>query len=119
MAAITSPAPKAQHAQITVTGATGAATKIFDATPVQTGGTGGTGEVWDLYIENLDADAGDTLFIGFTATTDTTDGWQLDPYAAATEAYRLVLRDLPWYTKVYANCTNAETRDVRLIAIPR
>jgi hypothetical protein len=118
MAAITSPAPKPQHANITITGATGVATKIFDATPVQ-GASGGAGEMWDLYIQNLDADAGDTVFIGFTATTDTGDGFQLGIYADTNESHRIILRDLPWYTKVYANCTNGETRDLRMLAIPR
>ncbi len=113
MAAITSPAPTPIHAQVTVTGATGVATLIFDGTGVN------SLEVWDLYIENLDADAGDTLYIGFTATVDTTDGYQLDPYAAATEAFRVCLKNLPPHTSVYANCTNGESRDVRLLAIPQ
>lgn len=115
MAALSSPSPKAYHGQVTVTGATGVPTLIIDLA----GAAGAHETGWTVVITNNDADTGDDLFIGFAATDD--------PLTAGTPVYngtdnpanrRIVLEGLPPATKIYANCTNGETRDVRYLAYP-
>jgi len=100
--------------QITVTGATTTGTLIFDATI----SGDGTSCNWVVDVFNMDADTGDTLFLGFTAATAiVASGIPVGIYGETTSAhaYRMIV---PAHAKVYANCTNAETRDVRVAAYP-
>jgi hypothetical protein len=100
--------------QITVTGATAVGTLIFDGT-ISGDGTSGN---WIVDIFNMDADTGDTLFIGFTAATATVAaGVPVGIFSETTSAhaYRVIV---PAHAKIYANCTDGETRDVRLAAYP-
>jgi hypothetical protein len=99
---------------LTVTGATGVATLLFDGT-VSTGFQAiPTG--WLLEIQNLDADAGDTLYYGYDSTVDTTNAPQLDVFSAGNHYWTTIL--LVPTAKLYVNCTNGETRDVRFSASP-
>lgn len=113
MAALTSPAPKAYHGQVTVTGAA-AATQLIDLTS----GLGSAETGWNVLIWNADPDTGDDLFVGFTSTVDATDGFPVSNLADDALNRKLFLPGLPPHTKIYANCTSAETRDVRYIAYP-
>jgi len=102
--------------QITITGATSTGSLIFDATINST--FGGHSEAWILDIANVDADAGDDFYIGFSATQATVAlGFPVGVRADTTTGHAIRLF-VPAHQKVYANCTNAETRDLRMLATP-
>lgn len=114
MAAVAPGSIKPHYDAITITGntATPTATLIFDATDSEGGQFW-----WTVHIENNDSDAGDGLYIGFDSACTTTNGYYLGIFADGNEAHRISLT-VPPGTRIYANCTGAETRDVRIIATP-
>lgn len=114
MAALTTPSAKAYHGAVALTGATGVATLLADLSK----GNGVAETGWTVIIHNADPDTGDDVVVGFTATVDTTDGLPVSNFADDPANRRLVLTNLPPHTKVYVNCTNGETRDVRYLAFP-
>lgn len=112
MPALAPTSVKPVYGNITITGAA-AATLIFDGfTP------GGDLTYWNVEVENLDPDAGDTLYVGFDSAVDANTGFQLGIFSDTAQAHRIKLT-LPPTGVIYANCTSAETRDVRIIATPR
>lgn len=109
MAAVVPTAPKCQLDTITVTGATGVGTLIFDSRSHPCW--------WNVRVENLDADAGDVLWLGFTSAVDVNAGLHVGILADGTVGHHFEAI-LPPGTTLYANCTNAETRAVVVAAIP-
>lgn len=114
MAALTAPSAKAYHGAITLTGATGVATLLIDLT--NSLGVAETG--WNVWIWNGDPDSADDVLVGFLSTVDTADGFPVTNLAQDAVNRKLFLPGLPPHTKIYVNCTNGETRDVRYIAYP-
>lgn len=121
MAAIQPAAFTPVSGQITVTGATAAGTLIFDATQILVSGSlvgGSISGQWIVDIANVDTDAGDDLYIGFTAASATVAaGFPIGIRSDTTNAHAIRLV-VPPHTKIYANCANTETRDVRVAAYP-
>ena len=101
--------------QVTVTGVTAAGSIIFDA--AQTG-VPGISCSWLVTVTNMDADAADDLFLGTSVTLATVAlGTPLGIYIEAANVSRIQIL-VPPMGKLYANCTNGETRDVRVFATP-
>jgi len=99
--------------QITVTGVTATGTLIFDAAVSE-----GVSYSWLVWITNVDADAGDDLYLGSSATLATVAlGTPVAVYADANNNARFPIT-VPPFGKLYANCANGETRDVRVFASP-
>lgn len=121
MAAIQPVAFTPVSGQITVTGATAAGTLIFDATQIIVSGNqvgGGISGQWIVDIANMDVDSGDDFYIGFTAATATVAaGFPLGIRSDTTSAHSIRLV-VPPHAKIYGNCTNGETRDIRVAAYP-
>lgn len=99
--------------QITVTGATATGTLIFDAAVGD-----GNSYTWLVIVTNTDADAGDDLYIGSSAALATVAaGTPVGIFIEAAHTASITV-SVPPFGKLYANCTNAETRDVRVFASP-
>lgn len=92
---------------ITVTGAVGVGTLIFDGTE-----SIGQGYWWEVTIQNMDDTTDDILEIGFAANST-----PFELPIATDERSRLTVK-VPPHTRIYANCTATETREVQLIAVP-
>jgi hypothetical protein len=100
--------------QITVTGATATGTLIFDAAIGE-----GNSYTYEVIVTNVDADAGDDLYLGSSATLATVAlGTPIGIYIEAANVSRSWIIKVPPFGKLYANCTNGETRDVRVFATP-
>ncbi len=98
------------YAAVSVAGTT--PTLLFDAS-LAAGHTG----FWELQLANTDADAGDTVFIGFNTDLTASNGYPLGVAADTSEASKTRIK-VPPHGKVYGVCTAAETRDVRVLATP-
>ena len=113
MAAVQPTSAEMISGQLTVTGATATGTLIFDAAQSQ-----GVSYNWLVIVTNMDADAGDDLLIGSSAALATVAaGTPLGIYDEDANVARIQVM-VPPFGKLYANCTDSETRDVRVFASP-
>ena len=113
MAALSAPSAKAYYGAVALTGAA-EATLLADLSK----GLGVAETAWTVVIWNGDADTGDDVVVGFDEDVATTSGMPVTNTADDPANRRLTLTNLPPHTKVYVNCTSAETRDVRYLAWP-